>query len=233
MELLKISPPNAKITYESLSLLSGHSCPFALDCLAKVNLKTFKIIDGKDAEFRCFSATAEAAFPSVRKQRQHNFDELRACSTVDEMVELLTMSIRPSYAPFRIHVGGEFFNQMYFDAWCEYARQNPNRIFYAYTKSLPYWVSTTYEIPQNLKLIASKGGRSDELIPEYNLREAVIVLSLEEADMLDLDIDHDESIAIQHKSKFALLIHGTQPKGSEASKAVQELKKVGITGYGK
>ena len=55
-QLLKISPSNAKIGYESLSLLSGHSCPFALDCLAKVDLKTFKIIDGKDAEFRCFSA---------------------------------------------------------------------------------------------------------------------------------------------------------------------------------
>ena len=108
MELLKISPSNAKIGYESLSLLSGHSCPFALDCLAKVNLKTFKIIDGKDAQFRCFSATAEAAFPSVRRQRQHNFDLLRNCDTVDEMVELLTMSIRPSYAPLRIHVGGEF-----------------------------------------------------------------------------------------------------------------------------
>ena len=225
MELLKISPPNAKITYESLSLLSGHSCPFALDCLAKVNLKTFKIIDGKDAEFRCFSATAEAAFPSVRKQRQHNFDELRACSTVDEIVELLTMSIRPSYAPFRIHVGGEFFNQMYFDAWIEYAKRNPQRIFYAYTKSLPYWVARIDSIPANLSLTASRGGRMDHLIDEHGLKEARVVFSESEAQKLGLEIDHDDSHAIENNGQsFALLLHGTQKAKSTASQAIKTMK---------
>ena len=224
-ELLKISPSNAKIGYESLSLLSGHSCPFALDCMAKVNLKTFKIIDGKEALFRCFSATAEAAFPSVRKQREHNFDELRACSTVDEIVELLTMSIRPSYAPFRIHVGGEFFNQMYFDAWIEYAKRNPQRIFYAYTKSLPYWVARIDSIPANLSLTASRGGRMDHLIDEHGLKEARVVFSESEAQMLGLEIDHDDSHAIENNGQsFALLLHGTQKAKSTASQAIKTMK---------
>ena len=225
MELLKISPSNAKITYESLSLLSGHSCPFALDCLAKVDLKTFKIIDGKDAEFRCFSATAEAAFPATRRQRQHNFDLLRDCNSIDEMVELLTMSIRPSYAPLRIHVGGEFFNQMYFDAWCEYARQNPNRIFYAYTKSLPYWIARLDSIPSNLSLTASRGGRMDHLINEHGLKEAVVVFSEEEAEKLGLEIDHDDSHAVENNGEsFALLLHGTQQAKSPASAAIKAMK---------
>ncbi len=224
-ELLKISPSNAKIGYESLSLLSGHSCPFALDCMAKVNLKTFKIIDGKEALFRCFSATAEAAFPSVRKQREHNFDELRACSTVDEIVELLTMSIRPSYAPFRIHVGGEFFNQMYFDAWIEYAKRNPQRIFYAYTKSLPYWVARIDSIPANLSLTASRGGRMDHLIDEHGLKEARVVFSESEAQKLGLEIDHDDSHAIENNGQsFALLLHGTQKAKSTASQAIKTMK---------
>ena len=224
-ELLKISPSNAKIGYESLSLLSGHSCPFALDCMAKVNLKTFKITDGKEALFRCFSATAEAAFPSVRKQREHNFDELRACSTVDEIVELLTMSIRPSYAPFRIHVGGEFFNQMYFDAWIEYAKRNPQRIFYAYTKSLPYWVARIDSIPANLSLTASRGGRMDHLIDEHGLKEARVVFSESEAQKLGLEIDHDDSHAIENNGQsFALLLHGTQKAKSTASQAIKTMK---------
>ena len=224
-ELLKISPSNAKIGYESLSLLSGHSCPFALDCRAKVNLKTFKITDGKEALFRCFSATAEAAFPSVRKQREHNFDELRACSTVDEIVELLTMSIRPSYAPFRIHVGGEFFNQMYFDAWIEYAKRNPQRIFYAYTKSLPYWVARIDSIPANLSLTASRGGRMDHLIDEHGLKEARVVFSESEAQKLGLEIDHDDSHAIENNGQsFALLLHGTQKAKSTASQAIKTMK---------
>ena len=224
-ELLKISPSNAKIGYAYLSLLSGHSCPFALDCMAKVNLKTFKIIDGKEALFRCFSATAEAAFPSVRKQREHNFDELRACSTVDEIVELLTMSIRPSYAPFRIHVGGEFFNQMYFDAWIEYAKRNPQRIFYAYTKSLPYWVARIDSIPANLSLTASRGGRMDHLIDEHGLKEARVVFSESEAQKLGLEIDHDDSHAIENNGQsFALLLHGTQKAKSTASQAIKTMK---------
>ena len=224
-ELLKISPSNAKIGYESLSLLSGHSCPFALDCLAKVDLKTFKIVDGPDAEFRCFSATAEAAFPSARRQRQHNFDLLKDCDSTDEMVELLTMSIRPSYAPFRIHVGGEFFNQMYFDAWIEYAKRNPQRIFYAYTKSLPYWVARLDSIPANLSLTASRGGRMDHLIDEHGLKEAVVVFSELEAKDKNLEIDHDDSHAVENNGKsFALLLHGTQKAKSPASEAIKAMK---------
>ena len=193
--------------------------------MAKVNLKTFKITDGKEALFRCFSATAEAAFPSVRKQREHNFDELRACSTVDEIVELLTMSIRPSYAPFRIHVGGEFFNQMYFDAWIEYAKRNPQRIFYAYTKSLPYWVARIDSIPANLSLTASRGGRMDHLIDEHGLKEARVVFSESEAQKLGLEIDHDDSHAIENNGQsFALLLHGTQKAKSTASQAIKTMK---------
>jgi len=226
--LLKISPSNGKITYESLSLLSGHSCPFALDCMAKVSIKTRKIIDGKNAEFRCFSATQEAAFPSVFNQRKHNFDLLRDCKTVDDIVELLTVSIRPSYAPLRIHVGGEFFNQMYFDAWIEYARRNPSRIFYAYTKSLPYWIARIDSIPANLSLTASRGGRMDNLINKYNLKEAVVVFSEEEAEKLGLEIDHDDSHAIANDGKsFALLLHGTQKAGSNASKSISAMRNNG------
>jgi hypothetical protein len=97
--LLKISPSNAKIGYESLSLLSGYSCPFALDCLAKVDLETYKIIDGPDALFRCFSATAEAAFPSVRRQRQHNFDLLKATMITTNTIETFAPGKRVQLHP--------------------------------------------------------------------------------------------------------------------------------------
>ena len=204
----------------SFSLPAGWSCPQAKICLSK------------DTTIRCYAASAEAKSPTARKARWFNFDIMKGLD-FEGMYSELFYALPNDADIVRIHVGGDFFNQKYFDAWVLLAQNKPETVFYAYTKSIPYWVSTTYEIPQNLKLIASAGGRSDELIKEFNLREAVIVLSLEEADMLDLDIDHDESIAIQHKSKFALLIHGTQPKGSEASKAVQELKKIGFNGYGK
>jgi len=117
---------------------------------------------------------------------------------------------------------------MYFDAWIEYARRNPSRIFYAYTKSLPYWIARIDSIPANLSLTASRGGRMDNLINKYNLKEAVVVFSEEEAEKLGLEIDHDDSHAIANDGKsFALLLHGTQKAGSNASKSISAMRNNG------
>jgi len=40
-----------------------------------------------------------------------------------------------------------------------------------------------------------------------------------------LEIDHDDTHAAFGKENFALLIHGTQPAGSAASKALQVIRK--------
>ena len=61
-----------------------------------------------------------------------------------------------------------------------------------------------------------------------NLRAANVVFSESEAESLGLTIDHDDSHAADPELKnqdFALLIHGTQPKDTEASKALQLLRK--------
>lgn len=237
MSKLKISGSNAKIEYPSLSLLSGYSCQGALDCLAKVKIINGKrkLIDGPMAKFRCFSASAEAQFPSVYEQRKHNLDLLRKCETVDDMYNLLKVSIKDSFTPFRIHVGGDFFNQKYFDAWIEQAKNNPHRIFYAYTKSINYWIERLEELKQvpNLRLVASRGGRYDNLIKENNLIEAIVVSSEEEAKKLNLEIDNDDSLAIHNKKSFALVIHGTQKQGTKEAKIVEANKKNKIHSYSK
>ena len=79
----------------------------------------------------------------------------------------------------------------------------------------------------NLVLTASYGGTQDELISEYNLRSTKVVFSEAEADILGLAIDSDDSHAARpdlRNQDFALLIHGVQPKGSKAAKALVELK---------
>jgi hypothetical protein len=106
-------------------------------------------------------------------------------------------------------------------------------LFYAYTKALPFWISRMNEIPSNFKLNASKGGKRDDLIKEHNLKEAVVVYSEKQAEELGLEIDHDDTHAYKGDVSFALLIHGSQPKGSEASNALKDLKKEGWTGYTK
>ena len=97
-------------------------------------------------------------------------------------------------------------------AWCEIARQKPDVIFYAYTKSLNFWVNNINDIPKNLRLIASRVGRFDNLIDEHNLLNALVVYSVDMAKRLNLAIDYDEQLAITSPVNFALLIHGTQSK---------------------
>ena len=223
----------------SLDLLSGWSCPHAQACLSKVyelegqltkagNPKR-QLRDGNKTEHRCYSASQEVIFPAVYDKRKSNYELLKECKTVDEMVALLERTLPRNAAIVRQHVGGDFFNEMYFLAWLEVAKRNSHILFYAYTKSLNYWVKNMELVNSlpNVVLTASRGGRLDHMIDLYNLREAVVVFSEQQADELGLEIDHDDSHAAKPSMRnqdFALLIHGTQPAGSEAATALKELK---------
>jgi hypothetical protein len=219
----------------SLDLLSGWSCPFAHECLSKATPTgeiskagnpRMKIVDGKDTKFRCFSASQEVKNPNVYNLRKHNYDMLRQSKNMD----LLLMDSMPEDTGIvRIHVAGDFFNSEYMWAWWLTASENPNILFYAYTKSLRYWIDIVNEMPilDNFVLTASYGGRDDHMIAEHNLRSAKVVYSESEANILGLDIDSDDShaaIPSMCNKDFALLIHGIQPKGSDASKALSALK---------
>ena len=222
----------------SLDLLSGWSCPFAMECHSKVveldgqftksgNPKR-RLIDGKHTKFRCFSASQEALLPNVYNKRKRNYDALRGME-VNEMIHHLNNDLPTNAGIIRIHVAGDFFNADYMRAWYNVASMNPSILFYGYTKSLAYWQFHINEYPEldNLILTASYGGTQDELISEYNLRSTKVVFSEAEADILGLAIDSDDSHAARpdlRNQDFALLIHGVQPKGSEAAKALVELK---------
>ena len=112
-------------------------------------------------------------------------------------------SLNPKKKIIRIHVSGDFFNINYLKAWILVAQRNPNLTFYAYTKSLTYWIEELNNIPVNLKLTASKGGKNDHLIEQYNLKFAQVVYSIEEAEQLGLEIDHDDSHAFSGNKSFA------------------------------
>lgn len=221
----------------SFDLLSGHSCPFAEKCQSKVveiDGKR-KVKDGPKTEFRCFSASNEATYTNVYKSRKANFDGLKHLETSQDMVNAIQSVMPKNTGIVRIHVAGDFFNMKYFLAWVKIAEQNPDVLFYAYTKSLEFWIQTlrvrvqdNKSLPSNLILTASRGGRLDKFIDIHGLRESVVVYSEQEAEEKNLIIDHDDSHAAIPSLKdnsFALLIHGIQPKGSEAANALQILKR--------
>lgn len=147
-----------------------------------------------------------------------------------KMVELIQKSLPKKAEKVRVHVSGDFYIQEYFDAWLQIAKDNPDTVFYAYTKSLKFWIARLSTIPDNLRLTASRGGNFDHLIEKYNLPEVQVVFHPSEAGILE--IDHDDSHAWDpDRTKFALLLHGTQPKGSKAAEAKKVLQAEGHKGY--
>jgi hypothetical protein len=216
------------------SLPAGYSCPEALDCMAKAVVASGKatLVDGKYTKFRCFEATMEAQYSALRENSWENFELLRDCKNdVAAMVTVLESAIAQTSRKvnlFRIHVGGDFFSANYLRAWYIVAANHPDIFFYAYSKSVRHMLATGYHegaAPSNLNIVASYGGRSDALIKEYNLQSAVVVYSEAEAEALGLEIDHDDSHAAFSKTDFALLIHGTQPKGSIAGEALKVINR--------
>ena len=234
MKLLKFSSENKKLkklalevhkqkgiypNVYSMSIPSGRhdTCPYADKCKAYVGTDG-KIVSRDDyVDYRCYSASMEAFYPAQLKQRDYNFDLLKACNNdTQELTNLINASIPIEAHIIRIHVGGDFYSQPYFDAWLNVAMLNRDRQFYAYTKSLPFWVNRLDSIRlnefPNMELIASRGGTKDRLIDEHQLKEAIVVYSEKEAKERNLEIDYTDYLACYEKKSFALLIHGVQPK---------------------
>ena len=184
--------------------------------------------------YRCYAASDEAKSPQVRAARHWNFELLRR-ETEHEMFRRIQASLPKKAKIIRIHVSGDFFNQKYFNAWCKVAMRNKDILFYAYTKSLKYWTDyNQYLVPKNLKLTASWDHSNQLLIKQHKLKFARVVFSEEEAAKLGLEIDHDDSHAYEGDKSFALLLHGTQPKGTMAAKAKNKLVTSGVKhSYGK
>lgn len=226
--MLKFQKGNSKLTKNiyTFSLPAGWSCPSAQDCLSKSDPTTGKIQDGKHTQFRCFAASSESLFKNVRESRWHNFNLLTASK---DLVQLISTSLPKKAQMIRVHVSGDFFNEKYFKAWMQVASLHPDKTFYAYTKSLGYWVNNLDLIPSNFKLTASEGGKQNNLIALHNLKYAKVVYSPEEAIQEGLEIDHDDSHAYNSDQSFALLLHGIQPAGSKASQALKDMKRRNIS----
>jgi hypothetical protein len=224
----------------SLDLSSGVSCPGAYLCHSWVKGNPSKIVDGPHTIFRCFSASQEVLFPKLKKLRENNLRQLQEAQYPGNIANLVLQSIPHNAGIIRLCVGGDIFSQAYMTALPLIAWQRPDILFYFYTKSLHFLQVMISDIPgvnlqtgdilTNLKVTGSVGGKFDNLLDVLKLRRTVVVYSEEEAKQLNLEIDHNDSKAATSGGDFALLLHGAQPKGSEAAKAWYKIKKT-IGGY--
>ena len=187
----------------SWSLPSGTTCPGAEKCLAIADRHTGRVWNGPKQEFRCYSAVYER-YPSVRNRLWCNFDAIKG-KTPHQVCSILERAKPRKMKRCRIHTAGDFFSQTYFDAWLLFVEANPDIHFWAFTKSLPFWVARLGQIPKNLNLQASCGGRHDHMITIHNLKFAKVVWSEDTAQRLGLVIDTDDYLAAYGSKPFALL----------------------------
>lgn len=229
--MLKFSNGNGKLAKDTLifNLPAGKTCPGALFC------KSFAVVDsngkrhiqdGKHTQFRCFAASAEAQYDAPYYSRKENLEEV-----VDSLQDggsdqlawdlhdaILVQSTRKT-TKVRIHESGDFFSGEYLDAWIKVAQMLPHLKFYCYSKSLQLFLN--FKLPANFYFTASYGGKWDHLIDEgFFTRYAKVFMTEDEANAAGLEVDHDDSHCFGDKP-FALLVHGTQPKGSEWGKAIR------------
>ena len=237
--LLTFSNGNTKLDWPYFSLPAGYTCPFATACktfAAKAG-KKFKdgksTKKGKNTKYKCYAAREQGQYPSLNKKVFTNLSLLMTAAKddgIEGMAKLIIESIEyhklQNSKIFRIHESGDFFSDAYFKAWIKVANYFPTTTFYTHTTSLDFWIRNKSAMPNNMNLIASMDSDNEETIIKNGLRYSKVVYSVNEAKQLRLKIDYDDRLACCSDENFALLIHGQQDAGSEASKAVTANKDV-------
>ena len=229
MQTVVFANGNAKLNKKTLiiSLPAGRTCPGAMYCKSFAVVNSYgkrTIQDGKHTQFRCFAASSEVQYDAVFNSRAENLQRIvdALSHSVDLCVHLLEKSIakyRTKHTQLvRIHESGDFFSAEYLQAWILVAQRNPDLKFYCYSKSLHLFLDVA--LPDNFYMTASYGGVHDNLIDQgYFKRYSKVFMTDDDATAAGLEVDHDDTHCFGDQP-FALLVHGTQPKGSEWGKAI-------------
>jgi hypothetical protein len=241
--MLSFSKGNAKLNKGTLifNLPAGRTCPGALFCkaFAVVDPITQRrtIQDGPQTQFRCFAATSEAQYDGPFYARARNLSTIAEYLQVgvDHAADQINVALQHHRTRkvklVRIHESGDFYSLAYLQAWVKVAQANPDLKFYCYSKSLHIFQEFgVANLPENFYLTASYGGAFDSMIdaglfPRYSK----VVMTDADADALGLEVDHDDSHCFGD-APFALLVHSTQPKGSDWGKAIRQRRKAGQFG---
>lgn len=124
----------------------------------------------------------------------------------------------------RLHDTGDFYNQDYVNKIAEIAKRNPDKKFYAYTKSLHLDLDPLYNL-DNFHVIQSAGGKHDDKI-DYNKPHALILPEhvIREQGYTNVG-DHDWPSASGENTKIGIPVHGTRSKEAPLKEFTKKLNK--------
>ena len=162
-------------------------CPFAKDCIKY-----------------CYAQKGNYKYPSVIKGLNNRYELSKTADFVPKMNATIILE-RPTHV--RIHDSGDFYSPTYLQKWLDIATQNTNVIFYAYTKSIKFFIDGL-KLPKNLKIIFSEGSKTDNLINVNKHRHARIFKSKELLNAAGyIDASDNDLKAITSNKKVGLVYH--------------------------
>lgn len=182
----------------NFALPSVKTCPFAGEC-----------------KKGCYGSSGMYNFSNVKAAHNRNFESSKNNDFIVEMLkELDKLNLKAvkkgKILVIRVHDNGDFYSAEYLDKWLSIMLQRKHILFYAYTKSLPYFKNV--ELPLNFRIIYSKGGKYDHLIDTTRHRHAEIFNSEKELeDSGYVSATNDDIIAPLNR-KIGLVYHGVESK---------------------
>ena len=162
-------------------------CPFAKDCIKY-----------------CYAQKGNYKYPSVIKGLNNRYELSKTADFVPKMNATIILE-RPTHV--RIHDSGDFYSIAYLNKWVTIANDNKDVIFYAYTKSIKFFIDGL-KLPKNLKIIFSEGSKTDDLINVNKHRHARIFKSKELLQAAGyIDASNNDLKAITSNKRVGLVYH--------------------------
>ena len=113
----------------------------------------------------CYLQKGSFIWSPVENKHEKNYQYSKQDNFINKIQNEID-SKRKKITHIRIHSGGDFYNKKYLFKWLEIAQNNPNIIFYCYTKSIPLFKKNIKLIDSigNFKYCYSIGGKFDFMI---------------------------------------------------------------------
>lgn len=154
----------------------------------------------------CFAKQGAYNWKTVRAARTHNLN----LSLTADFANMVVSDLRRmrKVDTVRIHDSGDFYNQEYYNKWCDIARALPHVTFYAYTKTVN--MDLFGNKPNNLQITQSLGGKHDNLV---NLNRPHSRIFATHDDRIAAGYENGESsdaLAIEGVVQIGLVYHGVR-----------------------
>jgi hypothetical protein len=154
----------------------------------------------------CYARQGTYLFSNVRVKHHANFEATKH-PLFGQLISDEIKKLKPTHV--RIHDSGDFYGKEYLEKWVSIAKANPNVTFYAYTKMIALIKAT--ELPKNMLIIFSFGGKEDSLIDKDKDRHSMVAETWETLEAQGyVNASENDMLAIGENKRIGLVYHGNK-----------------------